>query len=141
MTFLVCHNSIPLKLSEYNVCDLDLCELLTVTVALLEALAADLLEYEDLVSPYIISENGSLYACALNIRSTYLDLSVVLYEEHLGELHSSTFCIRKTVAEDFVASFYFELLAGNFYDCVHYKKTYFKFSTASGYLQGISWRA
>ena len=111
------------------------------TVALLEALAADLLEYEDLVSPYIISENGSLYACALNIRSTYLDLSVVLYEEHLGELHSSTFCIRKTVAEDFVASFYFELLAGNFYDCVPYKKTYFKFSTASGYLQGISWRA
>ena len=111
------------------------------TVALLEALAADLLEYEDLVSPYIISENGSLYACALNIRSTYLDLSVVLYEEHLGELPSSTFCILKTVAKDFVASFYFELLADNFYDCVHYKKTYFKFSTASGYLQGISWRA
>ena len=92
------------------------------TVALLEALAADLLEYEDLVSPDVISEYGSLNASALNIRSTYLDLSVVLYEEHLGELHSSTFCIRKTVAEDFVASFYFELLAGNFYDCVHYKK-------------------
>ena len=94
------------------------------TIALLEALAADLLEYEDLVSPYVISENGSLYACALNIRSTYLDLSVVLYEEHLGELHSSTFCIRKTVAEDFVASFYFELLAGNFYDCVHYQNLF-----------------
>ena len=120
MTFLVCHNSIPLKLSEYNVCDLDLCELLTVTVALLEALAADLLEYEDLVSPYIISEYGSLYASALNIRSTYLDLTCVFYEEDLGELHCSTFCIRKTVAEDFVASFNLELLAGNFYDCVHY---------------------
>ena len=90
------------------------------TVALLAALAADLLEYEDLVSPYIISEYGSLYASALNIRSTYLDLTCVFYEEDLGELHCSTFCIRKTVAEDFVASFNLELLAGNFYDCVHY---------------------
>ena len=92
------------------------------TVALLEALAADLLEYEDLVSPYIISEYGSLNASALNIRSTYLNITLILYEEDLGELHCSTFCIRKTVAEDFVASFNLELLAGNFYDCVHYKK-------------------
>ena len=137
MTFLVCHNSIPLKLSEYNVCDLDLCELLTVTVALLEALAADLLEYEDLVSPDVISEYGSLNASALNIRSTYLNITLIFYEEDLGELHSSTFCIRKTVAEDLVASFHFELLAGNFYDCVHYKNSFQVFDCKripSGYL-------
>ncbi len=91
------------------------------TVELLEALAADLLEYENLVSLCIVIENGSLDYCALHVRSSDLHVTLVGYEKHLLELHVSTFGIGKPLHKDFISSLNFELLACNVYDCVHLK--------------------
>ena len=92
------------------------------TVELLEALAANLLEYKNLVSLYIIFENSSLHDCALNIRSSDLNSLSVSDEKHLAELNISTLGIGEPLHKDFVASLYFELLACNVNDCVHLLK-------------------
>ena len=88
-------------------------------VALLEALAADLLEDKHLVSLDIIFEDGGLDHGALHVRSTHLHLRAFSDEKDLGELHISTFGIGEPLHKDLVASFHFKLLACNVYDCVH----------------------
>ena len=92
----------------------------------LEALAADLLENEHLVCLGIVIEDGSLDNCTLYVRSTDLDTRVTSDEEYLVELYISTIRSREAVDEDLIASLYLELLACNFYDCVH-NKLYKKF--------------
>ena len=89
------------------------------SVELLEALAADLLEDDHLVCPGFVIEYGSLDYCALYIRSTYLYCCVICNEKDFGELHVCTFGFGEPLHKDFVSSFYLELLACNFYDCVH----------------------
>lgn len=125
MTFLVCHN-LEL-LSDIDLLDANLGELLAVAIALLEALTADLFEYKDFVSPYVIGNNDSLHRCAFHIGRTYLDTCLVLNEKHFVEGDLCVFCRRKTVAEELAASLNFELLACNVYDCVHYNKNFFSF--------------
>ena len=110
--------------------NLNLGQLLAMSVALLEALAADLLEDEDLVSFSIVIEDGGLDHCAIYIGSTDLDTRVTRDEEDLVELNISTIRGREAVHEDFIASLYLELLACNVYDCVH-NKLYQKVSTVS----------
>lgn len=95
-------------------------------VALLEALAADLLEDKNLVSLCIIINNSSLDYCTLYVRSSDLYGVILGYEKHLVELYGSTFLSGKTLNKDLGASFYLELLACNVYDCVH-NKTLLKF--------------
>ena len=90
-------------------------------IALLEALATDLLEDKNLVSLCIIINNSSLDYCTLYVRSSDLDVRVICDEEHLVELYSSTIRSREAVYEDFISSFYFELLACNVNNCVHNK--------------------
>ena len=63
------------------------------TIELLEALAADLLEDQHLVSLCVIIENGGLDHGSLHIRSTDLHGLAVSDEQHLAELHISTFGI------------------------------------------------
>ena len=89
------------------------------TVELLEALAADLLEYKDLVCLGLIVQDGGLDYCALYIGSSYLHGLPVCDEEDLAELYISTFGIGEPLHKDFVTSFYLKLLACNVYDCVH----------------------
>ena len=89
------------------------------TVELLEALAADLLEDQHLVGLGVILEDGGLDHGALHVRSTHLDLRAVSDEKDLGELHISTFGIGEPLHKDLVASFNLKLLACNVYDCVH----------------------
>ena len=89
------------------------------SVALLEALAADLLEDKHLVCPCSIIEDGCLYNGTLYIGSSDLYGSLVLNEKDLVELNISTFGLRESLDKDFISSFYFELLACNVYDCVH----------------------
>ena len=96
----------------------------------LEALAADLLEDDDLVSLHGIIEHCSLDYRSLNIRSSDLHLRIVCNEKHLGELHISTLGIGKPMHKDFISSFNLELLACNFNYCVHLKLL-FKVPTAS----------
>ncbi len=89
------------------------------TVELLEALATDLLENENLVCLGVIIYNGSLYNGSLHIRSSDLDSLTVSDEKHFAELYVSTLGIGEPLHKDFVASLNFKLLACNFYDCVH----------------------
>ena len=93
-------------------------------VELLEALAADLLEYKNLVSLCVVIENGGLDHCALYIRSSDLHVTLSGDKKNLLELHISTFGISEPLHKDFITSLYFKLLACNFNDCVHYIKTY-----------------
>ena len=96
------------------------------TIALLEALAADLLEYKHLVCPCLVVNDCCLDNCAFYIGSSDLYVSLVVNEKNLVELNVSTFGLRKSLDKDFISSFYLELLACNVYDCVH-KKTLLKF--------------
>ena len=89
------------------------------TVELLEALAADLLEHEDLVGLRIVVQDGSLNNGSLYIRSSDFHSLSVCDEKHFAELYISTLGIGKPLHKDFVASLYFKLLACNVYDCVH----------------------
>ena len=91
-------------------------------IALLEALATDFLEYEYLVSLYIVSEDGSLDNCTLHVRITELNLPVGVNQQNLVELDGGILCGRKAVAENLVASLDFELLSCNINNCLH-KKT------------------
>ena len=88
-------------------------------IELLEALATDLLENENLVRLCIVIEYGSLHNGTFNIRSSDLHCFAVCDEEHFAELYFSTFGIGEPLHKDFVASFYFKLLACNVNDCVH----------------------
>ena len=90
------------------------------SVEFLETLAANLLEYDDLVGLCVIIKYGSLYEGALDVRSSNLNLSLFVDEENFVKLHSFTFGLRKSLHKDFVASLNFKLLACNVYDCVHF---------------------
>ena len=89
------------------------------SVTLVKTFATDFLEYKNLISSCVICEHCSLNYRTFNIRSTDTYLTLVINEKYFVELHCSTFCLRKTVAEDLVACLNFKLLACNFYDCVH----------------------
>ena len=106
--------------------NLNLGQLLAMSVALLEALAADLLEDKDLVGLGIVIQNSGLDHRTIYVRSTDLDTRVTSDEEYLVELYISTIRSREAAHEDLIASLYLELLACNFYDCVH-NKLYKKF--------------
>ena len=116
----MCHNL--LKLSDFV--NLDLSKFLTVSVAGLETFAADLLEYNDLLGPAIVTNNSGLDHCTLYIRSADLYLTLIVNEEYLVELHSSTFGRSKARYKDLDTSLYFHLLACDVYDSVHLYKTF-----------------
>ena len=126
LTFLVCHNVSFLS----DFVNLDLGELLAMTIELLEALATDLLEDNHLVCPCGVVQDGGLHHCTLDVGSADLDGLSVSDEKHLAELDGVAVVLGKTVDENFISSLNFELLACNVYDCVH-KKQLFKVSAAS----------
>lgn len=97
------------------------------TVEGLEALAADLLEYENLVSLYIICKDRCLYDSALYIGSTDFDLAVCIEQKHFVKLYFGIFGLGKMGHKKFVSGLYLELAACNVYDCVHNKKLFLKF--------------
>lgn len=101
------------------------------TVQLLESFTTDLLENKYLVCLYIISKNCCLYYSALNIRSTYLYCTLVVDEEHLVKLYGLVFLCGETVDVNLRAGLYFELLSGDFYDCVHFFIKLIKFQAVS----------
>ena len=104
------------------------------SVALLEALAADLLEDEDLVGLGIVIQNSGLDHRTIYVRSTDLDTRVTSDEEYLVELYISTIRSREAVDEDLIASLYLELLACNFYVFV-YTKPHNKFRPSASAIQ------
>ena len=89
-------------------------------VELLEAFATDFLEHKDLLGLDVVTEDGGFYYSTLDIRGTDFDCTLSVDEEHLVELDGLVGLRGQAVDEDLGTSFYFKLLAGNVYDCVHY---------------------
>ena len=89
------------------------------TVAFLIPLATFLLEDKDFLSLGRIVEDCSLDYGTFHIRCSDLDISVIVDEKHFVKLYRSAFFCRETVDENLFASLNLELLACNFYDCVH----------------------
>ena len=89
-------------------------------VELLEAFATDFLEHKDLLGLDVVTEDGGFDYSTLDIRGTDFDCSLAVDEEHLVELDGLVGLRGQAVDEDLGTSFYFKLLAGNVYDCVHY---------------------
>ena len=88
------------------------------TVQLLIAFAASLLEDQNFVSLYMIHDGG-LYVDTLHIGSADLDRTVVIGQKHLGEIEGRTLVSLEAVHEDFPALLHLELLSCNVYNCVH----------------------
>ncbi len=118
LTFFMCHNTFLLiKLSDSI--DADLGKLLAMAVQLLESFTTDFLENKYFLCLGLVIEDGSLDNSTLNVRSTDLDCTLILNEEHLVEFYFSTLASLESVDKDFHSSFNFKLLACNVYDCVH----------------------
>lgn len=108
-----------------DVLNLDLGELLTVSVLLLVALAATLLEDDDLVALEEGDEDFGLNLGTGDGGSTDGYLTVVVEEENFVEfdaiaLFVSLVVVGEVMDEDFAVLLDFELLTSNFYDCVHF---------------------
>ena len=86
----------------------------------LEALVGDFLEDDDLVCLNAVVEDRGLYHCALYIGGTDFDLAFRVEQKNLVKLYITVFGLGKTLNENLVSGFHLELLACNFYDCVHF---------------------
>ncbi len=89
------------------------------TVQLLIAFAAFLFEYKDFVTLAPVAKNCSLHDCALNVRSAYFYLTVVVHKHDCLELYGLTFLLRKAVHKDFLLRSHLELVTADFYNSVH----------------------
>lgn len=104
-----------------DVLDLNLGELLTMAVLLLVALAATLLEDDDLVALYEGYKYLSCDLCACDGGCADGYLTVVVNEENLVELNAVTLILLcEVVNKERSVLRYFELLTSNFNDCVHF---------------------
>ena len=92
-------------------------------IEFLETLATDFLEYKHLVTFNQLIEDGGFDDSAFNIGRADLYGTLVVNEEDLVELDSGILGSTEALHEDLFSSFNLELLACNFYDCVH-TKTY-----------------
>jgi hypothetical protein len=111
------HVSLNLRLCD-NFFHENLAQELTVSVLLLIACSAFLLEHEDFVVLQVL-KNLTFYRGAFYYRCTYLDLTVVVCKQDLVETHRRIFFAGKTVDIEFPTFFSFELLTCNLYYNVH----------------------
>lgn len=116
--FLVSHSGVFRLGLLLNGFDLDLAELLTVTVLLLVALAALLFENDHFVAlqvrKYFEGDFSPTY-----VRCTYLYFTILVKQENFGGLEGLTFGIGQAVHEDLLIFCHFELLTLNVYNRVH----------------------
>ena len=113
----MCHVSLNLRLCD-NFFHENLAQELTVSVLLLIACSAFLLEHEDFIVLQVL-KNLTFHRGAFYYRCTYLDLTVVVCEQDLVETHRRIFFAGKTVDIEFPTFFSFELLTCNLYYNLH----------------------
>ena len=101
--------------------DVDLGELLTVTVQSLESFTADFLKHEHFLCLGVVVDDGGLYNCSFYGGSANLNCTFIVNEKDFGELHGFSVLCLEAVYEDVLSSFNLELLACNVNDCVHCK--------------------
>ena len=111
---------------DYYLFYFDFCELLAVTVLLLEVLAALLVEYDNFVTLYerclyFGNDLGSFYG-----GSAYGDCAFVVNKKHVFELYFlSGLYSREVVNKHYLVCLYLELLALNLNNSVHYFNLFF----------------
>ena len=77
---------------------------------------------------YFTNYLGTFYS-----RSTYSDVAVFVYQKNLVKLYCCTvFCILDVVYKQLFASFCFELLTVDFYNCVHFLYIMYKLAPSGG---------
>ena len=90
------------------------------TVQLAVTFSSLLVEYENLVTLYQFGYYFANNFCAFHYGSTYGYVTVVVYQKNLVKFYCRTgFCFLHVVYEQLFASFCFELLTVDFYNCVH----------------------
>lgn len=91
------------------------------TVLLALILAALHVEYDYLVALYEGTEYLTNYLCACYSGSTYCDCAFVVGKKYFVELYAlSLLCVLDVVHEELLSCLGLELLALNFYNCVHF---------------------
>ena len=103
------------------------------TVQLAVTFSSLLVEYENFVTFYQSGNYFANYFCAFYCRSTYGDVAVFVYQKNFFKFYCCTsFCILHVVNEQFLASFCFELLTVDFYNCVHFLYIMYKLAPSGG---------
>lgn len=103
------------------------------TVQLTVAFSSLLVEYE-----YLVALNQCAYYFANHFRtlygrSTYGDVAFIVYQKNSVEFYCCTgFCILQVLNKQFFASFCLELLAVDFYNCVHCLYIMYKLAPSGG---------
>ena len=98
--------------------DEDFAEVLPVSGFFLKAFAAFFLEYHHFIASHVVQDFGrdpGIFDQGL----TNGDFSIVVEQQYLGEFKGGSGFTFKPVDEDFAVFFYFELLSGYFYNCIH----------------------
>ena len=90
------------------------------TVQLAVTFSSLLVENEHLVALYQRRYHFANYLCAVYRRQAYGYVSVFVYQKNFLKFYCRTsFCVLDVVNEQLLASFCLELLAVDFYNCVH----------------------
>ena len=120
----MCHNLFLLELSDY-LFNFNFRVLLTVTVLHAIALAALLLEDDNLLTLDECIHDFYYYLGTFNSRCTNCDCALVIDEQHLVKLNSlAGFGVLDAVHKQLCALLYLELLTVNFYNYVHFLLLY-----------------
>ena len=90
------------------------------TVQLAVSLSSLLVENQYLITLYQRREHFAYHLRSFYGRSTYLNLTVVVNQQHFVKLYNSTaFGVLNVMNEQLLSFFSFKLLSVNFYDYVH----------------------
>ena len=120
----MCHNLFLLELSDY-LFNFNFRVLLAMAVLHAIALAALLLEYDDLVALDERFHDFHYYFRTFNGWCTYRDCALVIDEQHLVKLNSLAFFgVLDAVHKQLCALLNLELLTVNFYNYVHFLLLY-----------------
>ena len=116
----MCHTLLSFLLSNNNFFNYYVGQILTVTIQLAITFATFLVEYKDLLATALVVEYFANYFSAFHVRSAYFYFALVVEQQYVLEFNRRAFLkVCNAVDEQFLASFYFKLLAFHFYNCVH----------------------
>ena len=107
--------------------------MLTVTVQLTITFSSFLVENKNFIAFYQSGNNFANHFCSFYCGSAYGDVTVFVYQKNLVKLYCCTvFCILDVVYKQLFASFCFELLTVDFYNCVHFLYIMYKLAPSGG---------
>ena len=99
--------------------DLNLGQIVTVSVHFLITFAADFLEHKNLLA-FQVFQNRCLHGGTLDIGLAYGYVTIIVFEHHGVKRNLAAFFVLQTADENLLILGYLELLACDFYYCVHF---------------------